>query len=98
MHHKQHIPQGRNTKLWQMAQRRAGFRVHATAYLILSVFFWLLWALTGGPHFNNGLPWPIWPMLGWGIGLLFHYITAYGSGENTLAEREYRKLINKNNS
>jgi hypothetical protein len=39
-------------------------------------------------------PWPIWPMLGWGIGLTSHYFAAYGhNDERKLAEREYEKLL-----
>lgn len=34
-------------------------------YLVFMVFFTALWALGGGGHF-----WPVWPMLGWGMGLV----------------------------
>ena len=44
-----------------------GWRTHLGSYLALIAGLWLIWALTGG-----GYPWPIWPMLGWGIGLLGH--------------------------
>lgn len=40
------------------------FRIHLRIYLTFVVFFVLLWALTGGGYF-----WPIWPALGWGIGV-----------------------------
>ena len=36
-------------------------------------------------------PWPVWPMFGWGIGVLFNYFGAYKSTDH-LAEREYQKL------
>lgn len=43
---------------------------------------------------KNVFPWPVFPMLGWGIGLVTHYFTAYsGLDEKALAEREYEKLI-----
>jgi hypothetical protein len=44
-----------------------GWRTHLVSYLAVIVGLWLIWALTGA-----GYPWPIWPMLGWGIGLLGH--------------------------
>jgi hypothetical protein len=44
-----------------------GWRTHLGSYLAMIAGLWLIWALTGG-----GYPWPIWPMLGWGIGLLGH--------------------------
>jgi len=28
---------------------------------------WLIWLVTGA-----GYPWPIWPMLGWGVGVAGH--------------------------
>ena len=44
-----------------------GWRGHLASYLAVIAVLWLIWALTG-----NGYPWPIWPMLGWGLGLLGH--------------------------
>jgi hypothetical protein len=44
-----------------------GWRMHLASYLAVIVGLWLIWALTGA-----GYPWPIWPMLGWGLGLLGH--------------------------
>ena len=44
-----------------------GRRVHLASYLSVIIALWLIWALTGA-----GYPWPIWPMLGWGVGLLGH--------------------------
>ena len=44
-----------------------GWRMHLVSYLTVIVGLWLIWALTGA-----GYPWPIWPMLGWGLGLLGH--------------------------
>ena len=44
-----------------------GRRMHLVSYLTVIAGLWLIWALTGA-----GYPWPIWPMLGWGLGLLGH--------------------------
>ena len=44
-----------------------GWRMHLVSYLVVILGLWLIWALTGA-----GYPWPIWPMLGWGMGLLGH--------------------------
>ena len=88
----QKTPTGKDPHLWQLAQRRATFKSHFSTYLIFSAFFWVQWALTVGAQYNPELPWPVWPMLGWGIGVLFHYMSAYGSLINNSAEREYEKL------
>lgn len=34
-------------------------------YLVFMAFFTVLWAVGGGGHF-----WPMWPMVGWGMGLV----------------------------
>jgi len=44
-----------------------GWRLHLVSYLAVIAGLWLVWVLTGA-----GYPWPIWPMLGWGMGLLGH--------------------------
>ena len=36
-------------------------------YLAVIALLWLIWLVTGA-----GYPWPIWPMLGWGIGVAGH--------------------------
>ena len=40
---------------------------HAVRYLAVMALLVAVWALTGAGYF-----WPVWPMLGWGIGLLSH--------------------------
>ena len=42
-------------------------RPHVTAYVVVMAGMVVLWALTGFGYF-----WPIWPMLGWGIGVVSH--------------------------
>ena len=36
-------------------------------YLAVMALLWLVWLVTGA-----GYPWPVWPMLGWGIGVAGH--------------------------
>ena len=36
-------------------------------YLAVVALLWLIWLVTGA-----GYPWPVWPMLGWGIGVVGH--------------------------
>ncbi|MEO7960352.1 MAG: 2TM domain-containing protein [Ginsengibacter sp.] len=86
--------------IWKTAQKRASFKYHALIYFIMNIFFWTLWYISlqnGNDNLNDrsGIPWPVWPMFGWGIGLLFHYLGAFHN-TNRLAEREYEKL-KKNN-
>jgi class 3 adenylate cyclase len=45
----------------------ASVRIHATVYVLVNVMLIAIWAASGGGYF-----WPIWPLLGWGIGLGCH--------------------------
>lgn len=42
-------------------------RIHATIYVLVNVMLIAIWAVSGGGYF-----WPIWPILGWGVGLGGH--------------------------
>ena len=90
------VPEGKDPVLWQQAKKRAGFKTQAIIYVLVNGFLWALW------YFNNshkdsdgGIPWPLWPTLGWGIGLAFSFVGAYLSSGSTAVEREYEKLKNK---
>lgn len=83
--------------MWDMAKKRAAFRKHLTVYIVINAFLWALWYLTGGRTYgNDGVPWPVWPALGWGIGLAFQFFGAYVNHDDKDTEREYHKLQNKN--
>ncbi|KAA0989619.1 2TM domain-containing protein [Dyadobacter aurulentus] len=83
----------RDAVLWKKAKKRAAFKIHLRTYLIINAGLWLLYFFTHYPNFNP-IPWPVFPMLGWGIGLGMHYFTAYGNlDEDALAKREYERLV-----
>jgi class 3 adenylate cyclase len=42
-------------------------RIHLTYYVLVNVLLIGIWAASGGGYF-----WPIWPILGWGIGVAAH--------------------------
>ncbi len=46
-------------------RRRGPDRDHLRAYIAVNAMLIAIWALTGAGYF-----WPIWPILGWGIGLV----------------------------
>lgn len=90
---------GRDPELWRIAKKRAAFKYHLLIYFVMNIFFWTIWyiSLKNNSHLpaeNDSFPWPIWPMLGWGIGVVFNYFAAYRS-DNQLVEKEYQKLKNK---
>ena len=45
-------------------QAKRGFGVHATVYVAVNLLLIAVWAITSRGYF-----WPIWPILGWGVGL-----------------------------
>ena len=83
-------------KLRKLARKRAqakiGFYVHLVIYVIINVFLVLLWYITSD---TTELPWFIYPLIGWGIGLVAHGVyTFYGSTglEDSMTERELANL------
>jgi Domain of unknown function (DUF1707)/2TM domain len=49
------------------AARRLALDPAVRTYLAVMALLWLVWLVTGA-----GYPWPVWPMLGWGIGVVGH--------------------------
>jgi hypothetical protein len=88
-------PEGKDPHLWEIAQRRASFKKHLATYIVMNLFFWAVWYFNSNDDHGRDYPWPIWPMLGWGIGLAFHYVAAYVSHKENDVEAEYKKLIEK---
>ena len=85
----------KDPKLWEIARKRSSFKTSLITYLIVNAFLWGLWYFTHGHNHNDKWPWPIWPTLGWGVGIVFQYFGAYVYPEANSAEREYEKLKRK---
>jgi uncharacterized membrane protein len=47
--------------------KRREFTAHVFAYALVNAMLVAIWAITGAGFF-----WPVFPFLGWGIGLFFH--------------------------
>ena len=90
------MEQQRDEQLWEIAKKRAGFQRSLVSYFVINGLLWFIWWFTAGRRgINREMPWPVWSTLGWGIGLLFQYLNAYGGGKQDLVEKEYEKLKNK---
>lgn len=49
-------------------EKRAAFWPHLAAYLLITTLLVTVWFLIG----DGGLFWPVFPMVGWGVGVFFH--------------------------
>lgn len=74
-------------QLRDLARRRVDFRRHLMVYFIVNASFWAIWYFTG-----RGYMWPVWPMAGWAVGVIFHYVFEYRSSSIFSEEEEYNKL------
>ena len=81
--------------LWEIAGKRASFKGHLLSYILVNSFLWAIWFFSGQHYSGRGIPWSVWPMLGWGIGLLSHYVGAFVYPKEDAVQREYEKLKNK---
>lgn len=55
----------------QRADARFGFRIHAYVYVAVNLFLVLVWAITSDGF--RTMPWFLFPVGGWGVGLIAHY-------------------------
>ena len=71
-----------------IAEARYGFRWHLAIYIIVNLGLVAIWYYTGA-----GFPWPLFPILFWGLGVLGHYWGAYHTTGGGWIERETRKIL-----
>jgi hypothetical protein len=85
----------KDKELWKLAKKRVGFRRHLATYLVMNIFFWMMWYFTDHHREDeemNGIPWPVFPMLGWGLGVVFNYLGVFVFTRPEAVEKEYEKL------
>jgi hypothetical protein len=68
-------------------RRKREFWSHLALYVIVNGFLVGVWATTGGGYF-----WPIWPIVGWGIGVFFHGWDVYA---RPLSEDRIRREMDR---
>ncbi len=75
----------------QRVKKRAGFFVHLAIWMAVMAFLWMIYFLTDAGDF----PWPLIPMMGWGIGIVAHGASVFldtGLLDN-MREREFQREI-----
>jgi len=77
----------RETAVKRLKEKRE-FWQHVAIYVLVNALLVAVWAVTNnGSHF-----WPMWPLLGWGIGLGFH---AWETFQKPISEEAIRKEMEK---
>jgi class 3 adenylate cyclase len=77
---------------------KRGFERHAIIYVAVNLLLIAIWALTGPGYANHRHEaesdfWPIWPILGWGVGLGVHYWAVFH--QKPISDDEIRREIEK---
>ena len=81
----------------EMARKRVeakkGFFIHLTVYIIVNAFLFIIWFFVAG----RGYPWFLWPLGGWGLGLLIQAMGtfAFPTGGPDLERRGIEKETQK---
>jgi len=65
-------------------EEKKGFFIHLSVYIIVNIMLVLIWAFPGG----GGFPWFVFPLGGWGIGILFHFLGTFVFSRQTDWERK----------
>ena len=69
-------------------QAKRAFGRHATIYVAVNLLLIAIWAITSRGYF-----WPIWPLLGWGVGLGVNYRRAFY--HRPISDDEIRRELEK---
>jgi hypothetical protein len=64
---------------------RGSLKAHAMSYALVMGFLVMIWLLTSPEH---AYFWPIWPMMGWGIGLASHALAMLNRRPETVQSSE----------
>lgn len=80
-------------RLWKVARKRAQFKQGLAVYVTVNLLLWGIWYVTMGKRVGLGVTtWPLYVTLGWGVGVAFSYLDAYGMFGKSLTEREFERL------
>jgi len=80
----------------ERVKQKRGFWNHLAVYVVVNIFLVIIWFFTGR---GGGYPWFIWPLIGWGIGIIFHALGVFvfpkqwpSDWERKQVEKEAEKL------
>ena len=80
------------TKLREIAIRRvtakSDFKINCITYAVVNAGLFILYAVINW----GGHPWFIWPMIGWGIGVIVHYFIMRKALDGTSVDKVEREI------
>lgn len=68
---------------------KQAFRIHLAVYVAVNALLVLIWAMTSATNF-----WPVWPILGWGIGVVAHGVSVY-LGPSEISEAQIDRELSR---
>lgn len=71
-------------------KKKRDFRTHLIVYVLVNSLLVVIWALAGADFF-----WPVFPILGWGIGLAMHAWDVYGPPSKGINEDQIRREMRR---
>ena len=72
----------------QRLKKKRDFKTHVLMYVTVNVFLVVIWAIS-----DSGFFWPIFPILGWGIGVIANAWDVYG--RKPISEEEIRREVDR---
>ena len=69
-------------------KKRRDFKTHVLMYVTVNAFLVVIWAIS-----DSGFFWPIFPILGWGIGVIANAWDVYG--RKPISEEEIRREVDR---
>jgi hypothetical protein len=72
----------------QILKKRA-FYLHLAVFVAVQVMLFVVWVMVGG-----GFPWFLFPLMGWGIGVVAHGATAFlmAHPDDIVLQREQKRI------
>ncbi|MBL0886406.1 2TM domain-containing protein [Myceligenerans indicum] len=63
----------RRTQAVERLKKRSEFWTHLAVYVLINAMLVVVWFFTTA----DGFFWPVFPLVGWGIGLFFHGVDTF---------------------
>lgn len=77
----------------EIALARYAFRWNLGLYVVINAALVGLWYLTGPFAGTDVFPWPVFPIVFWGIGVSAHYVAAYRRPEGAWIAHETERIL-----